>query len=507
MIQHFMHRLWISFVFALAPWAMACAAQTTQPQTTAPQTAPAQSKPASVQTGPADTTIPWSSLDDKTRGELSKLLDSPDWPIRVFALLRLERYSGAALEPLLHARLHDSAWQVRCFGIRQARRMNITLSSADFADEADPHVIRAALRFGVALPEVKVSEAANALLRTKGVEELMLGIEIAAACNIQTLRADAAKRAARLIKNMDNAIAVMLSRRLAVVLGLAQIPSTSEEWIAWLRTQHDELKLAKSDSQAGDALTAAAPLAAQMDDEQFARLLDYLGGLRARDLDLVIVMDATSSMIPMINQARAGVDSLILFLQDISREMRVAFIAYRDHDNKPVWDGHPFTTDIAAIRKYLYDLRITGGADYPEAVFEGLAACGELKWNRKATREAVLVGDAPPHEEDIYRIHALMESYRDLGIIVHAAHIPMEFPANYYNSLPPLKSLEARKWLEDYNKSTGQAFADIAQAGCGRKTEMAKADELVPSIMHFTIEEGWWSVFDEFYETYLKLCR
>ncbi len=32
-------------------------------------------------------------------------------------------------------------------------------------------------------------------------------------------------------------------------------------------------------------------------------------------------------------------------------------------------------------------------------------------------------------------------------------------------------------------------------------------DELVPSIMRFTIAEPWWPVFDEFYELYLELCR
>jgi hypothetical protein len=33
------------------------------------------------------------------------------------------------------------------------------------------------------------------------------------------------------------------------------------------------------------------------------------------------------------------------------------------------------------------------------------------------------------------------------------------------------------------------------------------ADELVPAVMHLTIEEAWWPVFDEFYEVYVTLCR
>ena len=89
-----------------------------------------------------------------------------------------------------------------------------------------------------------------------------------------------------------------------------------------------------------------------MDPKTLGRLLDYLAALRKRDLDLAIVMDSTASMLPMINEARAGVDSLILFLSDISGSMRLAFVAYRDHDNKPVWEGHRFTDDVESIRHF-----------------------------------------------------------------------------------------------------------------------------------------------------------
>jgi hypothetical protein len=83
----------------------------------------------------------------------------------------------------------------------------------------------------------------------------------------------------------------------------------------------------------------------------------------------------------------------------------------------------------------------------------------------------------------------------------------MEYRAGFEESLPPIKAVEAQQWLEQYNKTTGEMFASIAESGGGRKTEMKQADELVPSIMHFTIEEAWWPVFDEFYEANLGLCR
>jgi hypothetical protein len=104
-------------------------------------------------------------------------------------------------------------------------------------------------------------------------------------------------------------------------------------------------------------------------------------------------------------------------------------------------------------------------------------------------------------------VRALVESYRDSGIAVHAVHVPMTWPAGYYDRLAPAAALERKEWLEQYNASTGQSFTDIAQAGGGRKTIMQQSDELVPAVMHLTIEEAWWPVFDEFYDLYIGLCR
>jgi hypothetical protein len=343
------------------------------------------------------------------------------------------------------------------------------------------------------------------LLRIKGIDELMLGLEIAAACEHEGIRADAVKRAGRLIQNMDDSIAALISRRLSTLLNAVPSPETAQQWQQWLHANRERLELAAPDD--GHSRTAAAPLIAQLDDEAFTRLLDYVGSLRQRDLDMVIVMDATSSMIPMINQARAGVDALILFLSDISREMRLAFIAYRDHDNPPAWDGHPFTSDVASIRNYLFSLRITGGADLPEAVLVGMNACAELKWNKKAERQIVLVGDAPPHAPEIYQVRALVESFRDAGITVHAVHVPMRHREEFLRSLRPERLAQEQEELEAYNATTGQVFAEIAEAGGGRKTQLNDASLLVPQIMHFTIEEAWRPVFDDFYGMYLRLCR
>src|SRR5262249_23733315 len=154
--------------------------------------------------------------------------------------------------------------------------------------------------------------------------------------------------------------ALVVSARMARALQLPSVPEGLAGWRTWLLTQHDLVKLPRPPTTPAKPLNV--PSVVGMDDEVFARLLDYLDSLRQRDLALVICMDAPASMLPMVNQARAGIDSLILFLRDISREMRLGFVAYRDHDNPPVCDVQPLTGNIAAVRNFLFKVRITGGA-------------------------------------------------------------------------------------------------------------------------------------------------
>jgi hypothetical protein len=421
--------------------------------------------------------------------------------------MRLERYRGPELEELIRARLTDDAWQARCFALRAASRMNIAVSPETFEDETDGRVIRAALRAGVPLSGERIDQGTRKLMRTRSLDELMLGLEIAAYSDDESIRDEATRRAKRLIRNMDESVRVRISDRLMRLFNPLQELRTVQDWQAWLRAQGRSMTLAKPDPAEPSRTPPEKPFVAELDFDTYGRLMDYLDALRERELDLVIVMDATTSMLPMLNEARAGVESLILFLSDISRTMRLAFIAYRDHDNPPIWEGHPFTADVASIRNFLFGLNITGGYNLPEAVLAGITACQQLDWNADAVRQIVLVGDARPHDEEEYMLRDLLETMDRAGIVVHAVHVPMVRDPAVRAGMNQAQAEADRQAVEEHNVLTEQAFGEIARLGGGEKVTLDAAPDLVPSIMHLTIAEAWWPAFDEFYALYLELCR
>ncbi len=451
--------------------------------------------------------IPYGEVADAERRAVERRLESPHWPFRVFALMRLERYSGGELEALIRGRLADEAWQVRSFAVRQAARMGVTARPSDIEGENDGRVIRTALQCGVELDSKRIERGVRRLMRGPELDDRILGIEIAAASGDEGLRRDATQRFKRMIRDMNEMVSVRISRRLARLAGLDRPPIDAVAWREWLGVQVRNYQLPSTGQLAAGADHAEKPLVAKMDMETFSRLMEYLDSLRNQDLDMAVVMDATTSMLPMINEARAGVDSLILFFNDISDTMRLAFIAYRDFDNEPLFEMHPFTADTDSIRSFLFRLRITGGADLPEAVLDGLTACKRLEWSEGSTRRVILVGDARPHDGDLFRAKLLMEKLTGMGIVVHAVHVPMYPNPAYLRLMGASDAARYRREVEMHNRLTDEAFEEIAQLGGGRMATIREAEEFVPAVMHLTIEEVWWPAFDEFYELFLELCR
>jgi hypothetical protein len=438
----------------------------------------------------------WSSIPSREQDTITNLLKSEHWPLRVFALLRLERFSGPEVEQFIRTSVKDHQWQVRCFAIRQAAQMGYALEPEQFREETTPQVIRAAMRSGVPLGADIIESGTMKLMRLQDVEMFLLGLEIATASDLPRLRAEAKKRFTRIVNNMNGMVLARTSRRLARIAGIDPPPQTLDDWRVWFKTNRRDIPIARPVVETGVKIHPLNEIAA-MEPETYSRLNDYLNFLKQQDLEVAIAMDFTNSMTPMINQARAGVDSIIIFLNDISHSMRLSFVAYRSHANPPNVNRQVLTEDVDAVRNFLFSVPIIGGADFPEDVLNGLRACAGLEWNEESRKKVILVGDAMCYQNELYQVMNVVDSLQDNEIIVHTVHVPMDGR--------PYRASE--EWISNYHRSVDRFFTLVAERGGGRKVVLQDAELLVPAIMHFALEESWWSTFDEFYLHYLDICR
>jgi hypothetical protein len=117
-------------------------------------------------------------------------------------------------------------------------------------------------------------------------------------------------------------------------------------------------------------------------------------------LEVMICLDSTASMGSVIEQAKASVASLVRRLRDLAPRFRVGLVTYDDAARLQV----ALTTDEGALEARLARVVAEGGGDAEEGVDRAVALAlrqDASGWSSRALRAIVVVGDAPPHEDDL----------------------------------------------------------------------------------------------------------
>ena len=127
------------------------------------------------------------------------------------------------------------------------------------------------------------------------------------------------------------------------------------------------------------------------------RIREILEKERFKGVDLVLCLDTTGSMKDDIAEVRL---SLIPMLQELIAAFpafRIGMVLYKDYNEEYINKVVPFTDDFEVFQRNLNAIRVGGGRDIPEAVYEALyAGATKFPWEAES-RLIILIGDAPPH--------------------------------------------------------------------------------------------------------------
>lgn len=125
-----------------------------------------------------------------------------------------------------------------------------------------------------------------------------------------------------------------------------------------------------------------------------ARILD---GIEGDELDLVICLDTTDSMADDIDAIKEALPPMVTEKTARFRRFRLGLVLYKDYYEEYVVKRFEFTLDPSSFTTAVAQVRVMGGRDIPEAVYEALyESLTGYVWEADA-RAIVLIGDAPPH--------------------------------------------------------------------------------------------------------------
>ncbi len=146
----------------------------------------------------------------------------------------------------------------------------------------------------------------------------------------------------------------------------------------------------------------------------------------APTVEVVFVLDTTSSMTGLIDGAKAKIWSIAnkVLAGKPRPVVRMGLVAYRDKGDEYVTKVFDLTDNIDQVYNDLKDFKAQGGGDTPEHVNKALFdAVNKITWSadKKTLKIIYLVGDSPPHNEytDAPKYDELAKAAIEKGIYVN----------------------------------------------------------------------------------------
>lgn len=134
-------------------------------------------------------------------------------------------------------------------------------------------------------------------------------------------------------------------------------------------------------------------------------------------VDIALVIDATGSMGDELEYLKVELRNIARTIErSFPRvDQRYALVVYRDEGDTFVSRSFDFTENLGRFENHLGRQSAGGGGDYPEAMDAALDDATDLSWSRDSAKIVFLVGDAPPHAEDMRRTMDAVDDLRSIG--------------------------------------------------------------------------------------------
>ncbi|MGH7780297.1 MAG: vWA domain-containing protein [Candidatus Binataceae bacterium] len=137
----------------------------------------------------------------------------------------------------------------------------------------------------------------------------------------------------------------------------------------------------------------------------------FIGNLRRKGLDVVLVIDGTDSMRLVMADVKARMQLLVRAIHRLVPTARVGIVVYGG-EGDPL-DVQPLTISPAKLDAFLSAIQTKGGGEWEENTYGAMeAAVNRMDWKPYARKVIVLAGDAPPKQDKFAAILGLERKFR-----------------------------------------------------------------------------------------------
>jgi hypothetical protein len=200
--------------------------------------------------------------------------------------------------------------------------------------------------------------------------------------------------------------------------------------------------------------------------------------------DLMIIIDKTSSMADDLEGIKKGLNQILNSLKQYEN-IRLCVSTYGDKniDGDLWYDYQNFESDFDGTMKFIEEIKITHGGDFPESVYDGIyEAFQEGFWKSDSKRIVVLLGDAPSLDSTLST-----HTEKDIINIALSEKINMNFYpivlSPYNGQYGATKKMQNLTFIESVypNPCSGPLTLKMNQFGTFNIEIFSKSGELIKS--------------------------
>ena len=219
----------------------------------------------------------------------------------------------------------------------------------------------------------------------------------------------------------------------------------------------------------------------------------FIGELRRKGLDVVVVVDGTGSMQLIIDDVKAKMAQLVHAIHRLVPIARVGMVVFGGKGKK--MDIQPLTLNPQKLVDFLNSVHAEGGDEWEEDLAGGVnSAIRDMDWKPYAKKVIVLVGDSPPKKDDfqplIAEIHQFRSNNGTFNTVDVAAEeherFEREFWLKVHREEPPKISP-----LPEFYQQTRAAFKVLANAGGGAMRSLSKDSHINQQVLVLAFGEQW----------------
>ncbi|HUY28915.1 MAG TPA: vWA domain-containing protein [Candidatus Binataceae bacterium] len=219
----------------------------------------------------------------------------------------------------------------------------------------------------------------------------------------------------------------------------------------------------------------------------------FIGELRRKGLDVVLVIDGTGSMSLIINDVKAKMSQLIQAIHRLVPIARVGIIVFGGKGEK--MEIQPLTLSPAKLTDFLAHITAKGGGEWEEDTFGACqTAMQKMDWKPYAKKVVVLVGDSPPHKEDFAPLIAMIRKFKDQNGTFNTVDVAAEeherfereFWLKVHREEPPKISP-----LPEFYQQTRAAYKVLANAGGGAMRSLTHDSHINQQVLILAFGEQW----------------